>query len=192
MTELDTDRPGSSDSDLIVADVPMPKERPRSRIIESEMRALESARKAEEAMSESIRLQLVAHVPAAIESLAALSRGETVGVVKEVSASTVRSASRDILEMAGGRPETRDPRVSDPSTQVHIYVQKHGPGGGYQRIADVSGPVDAMAELAHGLVGGPPLRKPESVVHEYEIPEDPVVEVEECLETTAADALDGE
>lgn len=136
--------------------MPAPPSRPASSATD---KAIAAARDAEQALTESIRLQASKHIPDAIETLAALAKGECIGDIDKLTSSTVRSAARDILELSGGRPETRDPRTSDPSQQVHIYIQKFG------------GPEPEFIPVVNEYVEGP-AEEPmvsESIAQEYEV-----------------------
>ena len=87
--------------------------------------------KAEESYERSIRQEAMAHVPAAMKTLAKFSSGKAVGRGKkkiEPTAAVVRSSARDIIEFAGGRPETRDPRVGDPGLNLTIVINRFGDG----------------------------------------------------------------
>lgn len=88
-------------------------------------RAVGALAQAEELMAESVRRQAAAFVPDAVSTLGAFAMGHDVNGV-EPAAPTVAKAARDIIEFAGGRPETRDPRTTDPSQQVQIFIQKFG------------------------------------------------------------------
>ena len=88
-------------------------------------REVDAIAEAEAALSESVRRQAAAFVPDAIESLGTFARGGAVNGI-DPSASVVAKTARDIIEFAGGRPETRDPNTTDPSQQVHIYIQDFG------------------------------------------------------------------
>lgn len=126
----------------------------------AEVARVESAlEKAEEFLSESVRKKAATYVQDAVDALGSFARGESVNGV-EPKDNTVRASARDIIEFAGGRPETRDPKTSDPSQQVHIYIQRFSDG----KLVEADGtPIDidaervddplAMAEAAAKSVG---------------------------------------
>ena len=80
---------------------------------------------AEEIQKRSIQDQALAYVPDAMRTLGSFARGEAVGEVTP-NASVARSSARDIIEFAGGRPETRDPRVGADGGGVQIVINQYG------------------------------------------------------------------
>jgi hypothetical protein len=90
-------------------------------------RATDAITEAEELLAKSIREQAAEFVPDAVSSLGAYAKGETVGKT-EPTASVVRQSARDIIEFAGGRPETRDPRAGGSDGSVNIFITKYGGG----------------------------------------------------------------
>jgi hypothetical protein len=81
--------------------------------------------KAEEIEQKSIQETAMEMVPDAMETLKRLMKGRAIGQAKP-NASVVRSAARDVIEFAGGRPETRDPVKGDVNG-MQIYIQQFGP-----------------------------------------------------------------
>ena len=81
--------------------------------------------KAEEIRERSIQDQAMELVPDAMKTLGKFAKGKKVSGVTP-TANVVRSAARDILEMAGGRPETRDPRIGGGEGNVNIFIQQFG------------------------------------------------------------------
>jgi len=81
--------------------------------------------KAEDIQAKSIQSQAEKLVPEAIDTLGKLMKGKSVGAAKP-NATVVRSAARDIIEFAGGRPETRDPHAGDAGA-LQIVIQQFGP-----------------------------------------------------------------
>ena len=81
--------------------------------------------KAEEIRERSIQDQAMELVPDAMKTLGKFAKGKKVSGVTP-TANVVRSATRDILEMAGGRPETRDPRIGGGEGNVNIFIQQFG------------------------------------------------------------------
>ena len=114
-------------------------------------RAVNAIAKAEAYLAESVRKKAAGFVQDAVDTLGAFARGEEVNGVQPKD-NTVRASARDIIEFAGGRPETRDPTTSDPSQQVHIYIQRFSDGKVVQaamgggEIIDVEAKNDPLAE----------------------------------------------
>jgi len=82
---------------------------------------------ADRQLEDSIQDLALGHAPDAIDTLAKFSKGQKVGGV-EPTAHVVRSSARDIVEFAGGRPETRDPRVADGSQHLTIVLERKSDG----------------------------------------------------------------
>lgn len=80
---------------------------------------------AEEIHAKSIQDQALEYVPDAMQTLGSFARGQKVGEVKP-NASVTRASARDIIEFAGGRPETRDPRVGSDGGGVQIVINQYG------------------------------------------------------------------
>lgn len=121
---------------------------------------------AERQVELSIQEQAAEHVDSAIGSLAKFAKGRQVGKVKP-SASTVYNAAKSIIEFAGGRPETRDPRTGDVGGGVQIYIQQFGSGTATQLeamqpidVTDMSRPDALLAQAEH---------KVETVSKTYEV-----------------------
>ncbi len=101
--------------------------------------------RAEELASQTIREQAFEHVSDAVKTLGKYSRGKRVSRNTPLPApNVIRQAAKDILELAGGRPETRDPRIGDPNEQVRIYVMQFG-GSGQPTEIDVGKAVQVDA-----------------------------------------------
>ena len=81
--------------------------------------------KAEDIREQSIQDQAMALVPDAMKTLGQFAKGRKVAGIKP-TASVTRASARDILEMAGGRPETRDPRIGGGEGNVQIFIQQFG------------------------------------------------------------------
>ena len=79
----------------------------------------------ERRLSESIQLAASEYVPEAVKTLGEFAKGEPVNKI-EPSAPVVRQSARDIIEFAGGRPETRAPEVAAGNNEVNIYVMRFG------------------------------------------------------------------
>lgn len=100
---------------------------------------------AEEQLAQSVRAQAAEYVTDAVDTLGSFAKGDDVNGI-EPAAPTVASAAKTIIEFAGGRPETRDPKTSDPSQQVHIYIQRFGEEN------DVIEAVNEAAAVAQSVV----------------------------------------
>ena len=98
---------------------------------ESELqKAANTLKRAEEMAAQSIREQAFDHVPSAMKTLGKYSKGLRASKNTPAPApNVIRAAAKDIIELAGGRPETRDPRIGDPNEQVRIYVMQFGGAG---------------------------------------------------------------
>ena len=94
--------------------------------------------KAEEIEQKSIQDQALEHVDGAMGSLAKFSKGHQVGGVKP-SAATIYNASKSIIEFAGGKPETREPVMTE-SKGVQIFIQQFG--SGESRSIEAVAPID--------------------------------------------------
>lgn len=81
--------------------------------------------KAEEIQERSIQVMALEYVPDAISTLGKFARGKKVGAITP-TAGVVQKSARDIIEFAGGRPETRDPRVGEAGA-VQVVIQQFGP-----------------------------------------------------------------
>lgn len=121
--------------------------------------------KAEEIQERAIQAQALEHVPKAIEALGKFSRGEKVGKVVPNS-HVVRSSARDIIEFAGGRPETRDPRIGDGARQLTIVIARFGDGS--TRTIDTSFQADVTPENDPIAIAEDALR---SVSKAFEVPD---------------------
>lgn len=94
---------------------------------------------AEVILDRSIQMQALELAPDAIETLGKFAKGEDVNKVTP-NAQVVRSSARDIIEFAGGRPETRDPRIGGGDQNLTIVIQKFGDGT--TRRVDVGVPTE--------------------------------------------------
>ena len=115
---------------------------------------------AEELLDRSIREQATRYVPDAIETLGKYTQGQQVGEAAP-TASVVRQSARDIIEFAGGRPETRSPNASSEVGGVNIFITKYGSDDAPVHISTNGRDVVMEAEL----VGN------KTVARKYEVPD---------------------
>lgn len=83
--------------------------------------------KAEQIQEQTIQQQAGEFVPKALKTLGKFSQGLQVNKIKP-TAQVVAKSARDIVEIAGGRPETRDPRIGDGSQNLTIVLQRFTDG----------------------------------------------------------------
>lgn len=106
---------------------------------------------AEKIQLRSIQDMALDFAPAAIETLGKFARGKGVGGVKP-TAQVTRAAARDIVEFAGGRPETRDPRIGDGSQNLTIILERKSDGTIRKLIQPIEDAVEATFREAESLV----------------------------------------
>jgi hypothetical protein len=89
---------------------------------------------AEEQFERSIRNRAAEFAPHAVDTLGAFAQGKKVNE-SIPSAAVIRQSARDIIEFAGGRPETRDPRIGGVDFGgVNIYITQFGDGKPVEKI----------------------------------------------------------
>lgn len=99
----------------------------------------------------SIQQRAQEHVPAAIKTLSKYAKGQKVGRGgAKPPPSVIRSSARDILEMAGGRPETRDPHTADAGQQIQVFIQQFGTGEVVRLLVGDDAPIDVTGKVIRG------------------------------------------
>lgn len=120
---------------------------------------------AEAIQERTIQDQALGYVPKALKTLGKFAAGQQVNKVKP-SPQVMRAAARDIVEFAGGRPETRDPRIGSDGASLTIQIMQFGSGepatilSGGREVPLLRG--DAFTEAEHART---------SVAESFEVPD---------------------
>lgn len=113
----------------------------------SQLAAEDALQKAEELHDETLREMVVPHVPKAIQTLANFSEGKAAAKgLKDPPPSVTYNASKTLIELAHGKPETRDPQTADSGTKVVVLIKESS-----GNIRDVTG---GIVEAAEGMTEG--------------------------------------
>lgn len=102
---------------------------------------------AEEIHERSIQQQAMDYVPNAMKTLGKFAKGNEVNKVKP-SAGVVRAAARDIVEFAGGRPETRDPRIGAGTQNLTFIIQRFADGSTHKLEAHATIETELLDPIA--------------------------------------------
>lgn len=147
-------------------------------------KAEEALVKAEEIRQKSIQDHAMEMVPDAMKTLGKFARGQKVRGISP-TASVTRQSARDIIEFAGGRPETRDPRIGDSGQQVNIFIQQFGSDEA-RRMAEAGLVKEIPLPPAPGtpdatLLEAEVARTP-TITRKFEVPDAPPVLAEDPIE----------